>query len=183
MKGLKIAGAGVAVLGIIIVCFLAYLGFFSTVSVTEKESEKMVIMYEPFTGPYAKTMDTFERVRGLMKKEGLDTRVGAGVYYDNPDLVPAEKLRSECGFIIQEKDSGRIEALKKRYTFRTIEKGSFLYAEFPVKNFFSYIIGPMKVYPVFSKTFKQKGVAPSFSIEVYDAAAGVIRYYMPVTKK
>jgi hypothetical protein len=183
MKILKITGIIAVVICIVVVSLLGYLGFFNKVSVFEKDSEKIVLIYEPFTGPYEKTKEAFLKVESYLKKEGLSSKKAAGIYYDNPAQVPSEKLRSECGFIINEKDYARLDALKGKYNIRTIEKGSFLYAEFPYKNVLSFMIGPMKVYPAFSNKIKENNNIPTYSIEIYDETSGVIQYFMPVAKK
>jgi hypothetical protein len=183
MKILKVTGVVIAVIVIGMVSFIGYLGFFSTITVYEKESEKMVILYEPFTGPYEKTKEAYRKAESNMKKEGLESGKAAGIYYDNPALVPSEKLRSECGFIISEKDYARLDELKRKYSIRTIEKGNYLYAEFPYKNFLSFMVGPIKVYPAFNDAFRNKGIVPSYSIEIYDETSDVVKFYMPVAKK
>lgn len=183
MKILKISGIVIGVLIVLLLGMSAWMGAFSNVTVTEKEFGPVTFMYEPFTGPYSETQPAFDKVQGYMKAEGLPVSKGIGVYYDNPRNVPAEKCRSECGIIIPENALGRVAELSGKYRIRTIEKGNFLYAEFPYKNALSFMFGPIRVYPEFSNVIGAKGYAPSYSIELYEEASGKIIFLMPIVKK
>jgi DNA gyrase inhibitor GyrI len=183
MNVLKIAAAAVGLMIVLLAVYSAWLGAFASVSVSEKVFGPVTYMYEPFLGPYSDTSQAFEKVQGYMKAEGLPASKGIGVYLDNPKDVPAVQCRSECGMIIPENALGRVPELSKKYKIKTIQKGSFLYAEFPFKNKLSFMFGPMKVYPAFSKESLAKGYAPSYSIELYGEASNKIVFLLPIVKK
>jgi hypothetical protein len=55
--------------------------------------------------------------------------------------------------------------------------------EFPLKNSLSYMIGPMKVYPVIAKYMKDKGYNNEVPmVELYDMMAKKIYYIANITK-
>jgi DNA gyrase inhibitor GyrI len=182
MRIFKIAGAAVLIVAVFVIAFAAWMGAFRSVTVTEKDAGPFVYAYEPFTGPYSKTQPAFDRVSAAVKAEGLSDDKGIGVYLDNPDLVPAEKLRSECGILIQGLNAEKVTELSKRLKVKRIEAGRFLYAEFPYRNALSFMFGPVKVYPAFSQAVKEKGYKPAYSIELYDSSSGKIGFLMPVVK-
>jgi hypothetical protein len=169
MKILKIIGFVLAGLIVMAVLFLAYMGFFSSIEIVEKETGPYTIVYESFIGSYAETGKVFNRVYEALQKDGVATKRGLGIYYDNPATVEAANLRSDCGVIIEEKDMAILEKIKDKYQIKTIEKAHRMTAEFPKKNVLSYMIGPMKVYPQFAKYVKNMNYkASAMGFEIYD---------------
>ncbi|MFC1770539.1 GyrI-like domain-containing protein [Candidatus Margulisiibacteriota bacterium] len=179
MNIFKISGLIILSLIILIISFLAYMGMFSNIKITEKETGPYLIAYESFVGPYAQSGKVFDKVYKALKSENIETLRGCGIYYDNPADVPAEKLRSDCGVIIEEKDLAAFEKVKSKYKTKTIQKATRLVAEFPKKNMLSYMFGPMKVYPAFNKYCKAKGYNEStLGYEIYDETNKKIIFLM-----
>jgi hypothetical protein len=162
--------------------YLGYLGMFSSVTVTERQMGPYVFAYQDFIGPYSQTMRIFSDVDAMLAKEGVKAERGLGVYYDNPDLVPAQELRSRCGSVIEEKDSGKIPAVSKRLSIGSFPKSDCVVAEFPIKTGLSFVVGPVKVYPLISKYMLAKGYKTGESYELYDMPNKKTYYIMPVRK-
>lgn len=162
---------GILLLGLI--GFLGYMGVFNSVQITEQEMGPYTIVYEPFSGDYSLTGPLFTQIFNTLKKEGIQTTTGLGIYYDNPREVPKKKLRSDCGCVIQEKDYKKIQMLtEKNFKIKTIERKLCLVTAFPIKNNLSYMVAPIKGYPAMmkymtAKNFRMNGL----SYEIYDMKA------------
>jgi hypothetical protein len=172
--------AGAAAL--LLIGFLAYLGLLPKAAVTETVTGPYTYAYEEFTGPYKNTGPVFDRVYKTLAAEGITTTKGIGVYFDNPMEVPADKLRSHCGSIIEEKDAAKVAALKDKVKIGTIQAQESVVVELPLKNSLSYMFGPMKAYPALGTYISEKGYKATRSFEIYDMSAKKILYVMQVTK-
>jgi len=151
-------------------------------SVTEAKMGPYLFVYEEYTGPYMNTGKVFDKVYNAVKSDGIETEKGLGIYFDNPSQVPAEKLRSQCGLVIEEKDLGKFAAVSKKYKSKKINASNSIVAEFPIRNALSYAFGPMKAYPALMKYAQKKGYAPAEAYELYDMPAGKIYFVMPIVK-
>lgn len=183
MKWLKIIGILAAAAVVLVVVFLGYMGMFSAPGVDERGMGPYTIVYESFTGPYKDTGKVFEKVYVALKADGIETTRGLGIYYDNPADVPADKLRSDCGSVVEEADLAKLKKLGSKYNVKVIPRSESAVVEFPIKNMLSYFIGPMKCYPVLSKHAEAKGYAYGMCYELYDMPAKKIYFVMEIEKK
>lgn len=167
MKLLIGLAIGTGVLTVFVAGFLWYMGIFNTLEVSEQEVGPYTYAYESFVGPYAKTQPVFDKVYSDLLKEGITTINGIGLYYDDPSKVPAEKLRSDCGSIIEAKDLGRITELQQKYKIGQLSRKLSIVVKFPIKNPLSYMIGPSKGYPALMKYAQEKGYQMAMPYELY----------------
>jgi hypothetical protein len=73
----------------------------------------------------------------------------------------------------------KIENNRDELSFKTIEKQKYLVAEFPIKNMLSYMLGPIKIYPAFSRYLKDKNIGvPTKGLELYDMTNKTIVFMM-----
>lgn len=178
----------VILIAVLVLAFLAYMGVFFSPKVAEKEMGPYTLVYEPFIGPYSQTGKVFDKVYKELKADGIETVSGIGIYYDNPAIVKPEKLRSNCGSVVEAKDLGKLASLKNKYRVWNIPKKKCLVAEFPLRNMLSYMIGPMKAYPALMKYageksyILQKGKQMAMTFELYDMKAGKIYFVMEILK-
>ncbi len=172
--------SGIIFLGI--VAFLGYMGIFSTHAAVERTTGPYTFAYEDFTGPYKDTGPVFDRVYKALEKEGIKTTRGLGIYFDDPREVPAEKLKSQCGSVIEKKDLGRVPGLEKKFKIKKIEKHDSIVVEFPIKNSLSYMIGPMKCYPVLMEYAREKGVKTGIPFELYEMPENKILFIMEIVR-
>ncbi|KAH7694981.1 TAT-4.2 protein [Aphelenchoides avenae] len=94
---------GVPVLGASATYFfvkLARSGFFDDVqvSITDKVptlSQKVTFFYKYNVGPYSKAVKIFDEIARLLP-EGART---LGIFYDNPEVVPVDRLQSATGCV------------------------------------------------------------------------------------
>jgi hypothetical protein len=77
------------------------------------------------------------------------------VYYDDPANTSGT-LRSDVGSVISQKDLSKLNKKSSDYKLKVVEGGDKVVIEFPYKNALSYMVGPMKVYPVMNKYLIEK---------------------------
>ncbi|MDD5457395.1 MAG: GyrI-like domain-containing protein [Candidatus Margulisbacteria bacterium] len=168
MKALRMLLTVIAVLFILYFLVLAYHGMFGKVKVTEKQMGPFTIVYESYTGDYKNTGKIFMKVYKDLEKVGIKTINSIGIYYDNPDLVAKDKLRSDLGCVLEEKDLAKAEELKTKFKVMVIEKKDAVVAEFPLKSPLSFMLAPIKAYPVLEKYLQDKNLQPVRMYEFYD---------------
>ncbi len=174
------------ILGIIVICivaFLGYMGVLTTPEASERITGPYTFVYEEFIGPYMDSGPVFDKVFKAVEKEGVKTTKGMGIYFDDPREVPEEKLRSQCGVVVEEKDSGRTPELEKKFNIKRIKRHESIVVEFPVKNALSYMIGPMKCYSVLMEYAKEKGYKTATPFELYDIPENKILFVMEIVKQ
>jgi hypothetical protein len=168
MKIIKIVGVLIVLLLMTAAVFLWYMGFFSTLQVNEQEMGPYTYVFERFIGPYWETEQIFKKVEHSLKAEGIASDKAIGIYYDNPAVVLKDKLRSDCGLVLEDKDLPRVPDLKKKYSVATIAKKMCIVVEFPMKNKLSYMFGPMRAYPALLKYMQDKGYKMAVPFELYE---------------
>jgi hypothetical protein len=137
-------------------------------------------VYESFTGPYKNVGKVFMQVDAALKTEGITTEKAIGIYYDDPSKVAADKLRSDCGLVLEAKDLSKIPALKEKFKLATMPKKISIVIEFPKKNMLSYMIGPIKCYPALMKYAQEKSYKMAAPYELYNNEK--ILYVMEIVK-
>jgi len=177
---LKIIITIILVLLVAMIAFGYYIGLFSTPKVTEQTMGEYIYAYEEFVGDYKKTAPVFENVNKILANLGVKSTRGIGVYFDNPKEVPTDKLRSNCGSIIEEQDYPKVDTIATTLKIGKLNSGQSIVVELPLKNVISYMVGPMKAYPALMKYAQAKNFKTTLAYEIYDMAAKKIYYVMPV---
>lgn len=167
---------GLFILGIL--AYMMYLGAFKTIKVEIKEGGGEVLVYEEMIGDYSKSAKVMDRIyEDLLNKEKIETYKGFGIYFDNPQVVDKENLRSELGCILEEKDYDRIEDLANRFNIKTFPVDNYLTAEMPYYGKMSVFIGIFKVYPAFEKFAIDNNIGDEGEVmEIYDIPKKKIIY-------
>jgi AraC family transcriptional regulator len=103
-----------------------------------KTTEKMTIVYLEHVGPYDQMGELFVKLGEYGAQKQLTGQI-LGIYYDDPQVVPAANLRSELGMVVAEgfePDSGyKVKELPAQKVTYTVLKGP--YAE--IANEYPYI--------------------------------------------
>lgn len=180
MPALKIFLISIGGIGALVFIFLIYSGLFSKVEIKEKEMESYILVYDEHIGEYKGTRDVQDRIYDkLLNDEGIETYKGFGVYYDDPKKVAKEELRSIAGCILEKKDYGKIEELKKKgFKIKESEQGEAICAQFPFKSPLSVLLGIIKVYPSMDKYVEEHGIDKKEIMEIYDIPNKKIIYFM-----
>ena len=162
--------------------FLAYMGFFGEVTVTEREVGPYTFTYEEFVGDYAKTGPVFKEINKTLRKNGIETTKGLGIYYDDPQVILKDELKSKVGAIVTEEQAFQIDDRGLKYKIMTVDKFDAIVVEFPLKNAISIAIGVNKAYPALSEYMEENGYKSAPAYEVYDYDEGKIIYAFPKIK-
>ncbi len=183
LKALKIILIVIGVIVVSLLSFLAYMDFFSTPQVVEMAVGPYTYVYEEYIGPYQNCGPVFMKVDQAIRKEGVTSTKGIGFYFDDPSKVEPEKCRSFCGSIISESDLKKNPQLKKVVKVGRLSNKKRVVVKFPIKNRFSFMLGPIKCYPVLAKYITEKGYKkPDEGIEIYDIDAKEIMFIMEIEK-
>ena len=155
----------------------AYLGGFSKIEFQTLKCGNEILIYEEMTGDYAQTPQRMDSVYyKLLNEFGIETGKGFGMYYDNPQHVEKEKLRSDIGVILETRDSLQINKIDSIYHVKILPEEMYLVTEFPFKNPLSVLIGLSKVYPAMAKYAAQHNLTESPIMEIYDVPNKTITY-------
>lgn len=183
MKILKIILIIFGALIILFVGIYAYCGGFRKIEIKVENQGGETIVYESVTGDYGNTAEYTNKIYyALMNDEKIETTKGVGVFYDNPQTVDKDKLRSDVGSILDYTDSTIISKLSGKYQIRTLPEGDYIVAEFPLKGGMSFMVGIMKVYPALNKYRKEHGYKRSPVTEIYDVPNKKIIYRQQAVK-
>ena len=139
------------------------------------------IAYINFTWEYGKVGPSMTKVYDALSGAGITSFTGIGIYYDDPAVVSWTELRSDIGGVITPQDSSKLTNNKEIQT-KMLPWGTKIVVEFPLKNTISYMIWPMKVYPVITKYMKAKWYKKTAMLELYDTAAKKIYYIADIIK-
>lgn len=142
-KFLKILG----VLAIVLISFLAYEGLFSTATAFEGEEGGYQLIGLDHKGAYKNIGNAFEKLRKMTQAAGIQDAKFAGVYFDDPEKVKEENLRSFAAVIIENQEQAqKLAKLEGMHPF-TIEKGHAVICDMKTRDFVSTIIAITKAYP------------------------------------
>ena len=168
----------IAVSAIVLVALYAWLGGFKKIQFSVEEAGGEVLVYEFHIGDYKNVGKVIDKMYyALLNDEKVECFRGFGIYYDNPQKVEREKLRSDVGNILEDPTPEILEQLSPNYNIRTLDKQQYLVAEFPYKNQMSIIMGIMKVYPALNKYIRENNLSEEgFVMEIYDVPGKKIIY-------
>lgn len=179
MKFIKITLVIISLIIAIAIGFFWYMGYFQSIQVQEKEEGGYQIAGVDVIGPYSDAGRHISKVDYKLKALGINSVKGFGIYYDDPKTTPKNKYHSFVGNIINVTDMDLLDKIKLNgIKLDSIPRKKAIVVEFPIKNTMSYIIGPMKVYPIFTKYTLQKNIKPSSTFEIYDMNSKLITFVM-----
>lgn len=150
--------------------YFYYLGAFDTIQVKEETLGPFYVLSHERLGNYRNVGETFEAIQKEFPEKGIRNYKLFGIYKDNPNTVPEEKLRCEVGALFSEPVAEIPTGLSIPLKYRTIEKKRYITVDFPLKSFVSIFLGIFKVYPELTKACIQRGceIGGKESIEIYE---------------
>ncbi len=171
----------ITILVLVLVAFVYLLtqGLMQGVHVEQRMMPGYRVMGIEHRGPYEKIGDAFERLHKIADENGVNVQM-IGVYFDNPNEVPKDSLRSLAGLIVSEADSVRLSAVLG-LKMLSIPPGNAAASTFETGGMVSMIIGAMKSYPKLTEYVEAKGIAEqvNFVYEVY--GEGKTEYVMQLS--
>lgn len=167
------------------VAFYGYYGGFIKPAISIITSGDETLIYEKIVGDYKQSGVIMDKIYySLLNEDQITTYKGFGIYYDNPQKVAADKLRSEAGCILEEKDLAKLPELEKKYAIRAFPKAKYLVTEFPYKNNVSVFFSLIKVYPALNKFALENGLSDDSAVmEIYDIPNKKIIYRKMIVEK
>lgn len=150
--------------------FFVYLiaqGLFQAVVIEQRTMPGFRVAGIRHVGPYEKIGDAFNQIHSLAQENDVPVKM-IGVYFDNPNEVNEDSLRSLAGIIVSEADSVKLSGLSS-VAFLAIPPGNAAVSEFQTGGMVSMIIGAMKSYPMLTAYVDEKGIAErvNFAYELY----------------
>ena len=172
----------VVVLGIVaLLAYLSRYGLFSSVRITEKNTGPYLLVYKKHIGDYKNVGPVMDNLYyDLQDNHGITTTKGFGLYYDKPQDVAKEELRSIVGCIIEGNSIEDLNEISSKYGVKEYPISKSVVAEFPYKGQMSIILGIFKVYPKLSAYIMAHKYAATPIMELYDQPNGKIEYIASV---
>ncbi|MEI7563573.1 MAG: GyrI-like domain-containing protein, partial [bacterium] len=149
MKFLKKLLTIVIIIALVLLLARWYLGGFSTPVVTEQKMDAYPIAYTTFTGEYKNVGPTMTKLYDALSGAGVHSTTGVGIYYDDPAVISGQNMRSDIGSVISSAEFTKLGKMSSSgYKLKMMTAGDKVVVEFPYKNSLSYMVGPIKVYPI-----------------------------------
>ena len=181
---MKIAGIVgiVAVIGVIaLLLYLSVYGLFSSVKISEKSMGPYLLVYKKHIGDYKNVGQVMDKLfYDLQDNHAITTTKGFGLYYDKPQDVAKEKLRSIVGCIVEEKTIEDLKDINNKYGIKEYPVSKSVIAEFSYKGKTSIVLGIFKVYSKLSAYIDEHNYASTPIMELYDQPNEKIMYISSV---
>jgi len=164
--------------------YLSYSGLFTRVEVgtLEPDSGAMTLAYRTLTGPYNEVGAVFTESYCL-----LPHREQLGIYYDDPEGVPANELRCAVGPVLAKGDEKPVpeemEKMEKNgFKIVHLPKPSFVVtATFPFTTTLSIYLGIYRVYPKLRDYIASRKLCAYPAMEMYTDSK--IIFMMPLSRQ
>ncbi|MBF0406581.1 MAG: GyrI-like domain-containing protein [Candidatus Riflebacteria bacterium] len=177
MKILAIIGIVLVLIVAIILIYLSGYGLFSSVIISEKNVGPYLLVYRKHIGDYKNVGPVMDKIYyDLKDNHSVITTKGFGLYYDNPQDVTTDNLRSIVGCIVEGKSIEDLKDIKNKYGIKEYPASKSVVAEFPFKGKISIILGIFKVYPKLSAYLNENKHPSTPIMELYDQPNEKIEY-------
>lgn len=178
---MKIVWLILSVVLIFLAIFLGYFGAFATIQVEKNVVNEIFFVKERVTGDYSQTPVVQDRLFGQLQKDSIVSTKGIGIYYENPEEVQTEELRSDIGCVIEKDDVGLLRE-KTGYDLDTLPSGNYIIAEFPFRGTLSVIFGVIRVYPKLTAYAEKHDLELSYGVELCDVPENKMIYMMRIAE-
>ena len=154
--------------------FLISQGLYRTVEGEQGEQGGFILVGVDHVGPYMEIGAAFAKVKTQFQDGEL-----AGIYYDNPEFVPEDSLRSFAGVKVSATEGLTAIAAHPGFRLVEVEKGPSLYTEWSGRSgVVSMILGTMKAYPALKAACEETGLCTENSIAFEEYSDAGTRYVM-----
>jgi hypothetical protein len=158
----------------VVYAFLISQGLYRTVEVQQGEQGGFILVGVDHVGPYMEIGNAFAEVQAKFPDGEF-----AGIYYDDPERVEEDSLRSFAGVKVSATEG--LEAIAAHPGFRLVEveKGPSLYIDWSGgSGVVSMILGTMKAYPALKAACEETGLCTESSIAFEEYSEAGTRYVM-----
>lgn len=177
----------IAVLAVSVVLFFTY-GYFGglkKIIVNIEEQGGETVVYQEIKGEYKQSGAIMDKIyNSLLENDTIATCKGFGKYFDNPEKVDKNQLRSQAGCIIEERDSQNIDRISDRFETMVIPRKKYITTDYPYKNKLSVLFSLIRVYPALKKYAEDNGFDEDSPVmEIYDIPNRKIIYRKEIETK
>ncbi len=169
---------------VLIGSYLAYLGYFSPVFLSESETNAYVMVYKEYRGNYGRAakieMEIYDE---LTNNEKIEINRVFGIFNQDPRMTREENLTSELGVILEEKYYDRIGDLSKKYQVKYYPKAQSVTSQIPFRNMVSVYMGILKLLPDMERYVRKRKLPVAPLLEIYEIKENKIIYSMPIASK
>lgn len=160
---------------------LWYVGVFDKVDLEKRSSPSYLVAGYNFKGSYQQIGPIMGEVDSLLRLIGVNSTKGFGIYFNDPNTTPEAELESYVGNVIEGDSRNRIEEiLSLGLQVDTIPAGTAWVASMAIRSQFSYMVGPIRAYPMLEEAVKEADDEVSLVYEIYDLDKKIIHYSMLV---
>lgn len=154
--------------------FLVSQGLYRTVDVQQGEQGGFILVGVDHVGPYMEIGNAFAEVQAKFPDGEF-----AGIYYDNPERVAEDSLRSFAGVKVSATEGLAALAANPGFRLVEVEKGPAFYTEWSGgSGVVSMILGTMKAYPALKAACEETGLCTESSIAFEEYSDAGTRYVM-----
>lgn len=180
-KILLTCGAFVLFVGSVFAFLLAQHDFFVDPIIEELTIEPFDIAVSRHRGSYSDISETVQTFYDTMIHYDISIDEGIGIYFDNPETIPEQALRSMAGIIISPEEQAILQEKTSEYATFSFPQTKVLRVRFPLKSTLSFIIASYRGYPVLYKEVQRRLLDVSVpSFEVYNIPQKEISLFMPL---
>jgi hypothetical protein len=175
----KKGAVSIAAICLAVILLLAfYAGVFDRVDISVQTVGPFQCVYREHRGKYQGIKYVLKDVYTYLKEEkSIETTVGIAVYYDNPEKVEEDSLRSIGGCLVALPVAG----LEEPYRYTKIARTDAVVGTFPIRSFLSYMSGVLKFYPKLEQFTVGEDIEVLGPVmELYDMEHNEIRYIAPM---
>ena len=164
--------------------YVSYSGIWSSIIVSTSETEygPMTMAYKTTVGPYKDAGEFFTESFCL-----LPDREQLGIYYDDPEGMPANQLRCAVGPVLAKGTEKPVPAemekmVKNGFKIVHLPKPSYVVmASFPFSTTLSIFLAIYKVYPRLRDYIAQRNLCAYPAMEIY--TDNTIVFMMPLSRQ
>lgn len=143
----------IAALVVLLFAFLVYEGLFAKTNIVTAEEGGYLMMGLDHRGGYHKIGDVFEKVKAQVSQSGIANAKYAGVYFDDPDTVPEDSLKSFAAVIVTStQDSLKLASIEGFHAIQ-INRGKAMICDMESHGFVSQMLSIIKAYGAFGDYF------------------------------
>ncbi len=164
-------------LSAVVLCAFGYLssqGLWQSVDVQQGKQGGFILLGMDHTGPYTSIGDAFQELSEL-----YPTGEFTGVYFDNPDSIPANELRSFAGLKVSAAEG--LEEMGRNHHLRmhNIEERPSHFVDWKCnQNTVGILLGTMKAYPALGLASEATGWTGNAVIAFEEYTDTGVRYVM-----
>jgi len=164
--------------------YVYYSGLWSSVTVSTSETEygPMTVAYKTLVGPYKDAGEFFTESFCL-----LPDREQLGIYYDDPEGMPASQLRCAVGPVLAKGNEKPVpeemeKMVKNGFKIAYLPKPSYVVtASFPFSTTLSIFLAIHKVYPRLRDYIAERNLCAYPALELYTDST--ITFMMPLSRQ